>query len=412
MLKINEQRFLSNMDALSQIGDTGDGGVSRPALSPADVEARDWFKSQVSADGFEFVADGAGNLSARIASDNPGAKTLLIGSHLDSVRNGGRFDGALGVLSALETLRTIRDAGQKLPFHLEAISFTDEEGSLLGLMGSAALSGQLTPEELKNPRGGRENLLAGMANIGITDETALAAKRDPDSLVGYFEVHIEQGTRLEESKTDIGVVTSLVGVQTYWLRFLGKAAHAGTMPMDKRKDALWGATDFIRKARTTVMEQFSPGVVNCGMLNIQPGAFNIVPAEAELALEFRHGDPDQLQAMGQELLHLALESAQDNNLTLELNQVEETVPALMDEGFISALEAAADKLDLTHQRMMSFALHDAQMMGRVVPSAMFFVPSVKGISHNPKEYTRPADCINGANVLLNAVLEIAAARDS
>jgi len=408
MLKINEARFNQDMDVLAKIGDTGDGGVSRPALSAEDMEAREWFKTRVEADGFELIADGAGNLSARLAADNANARTLLIGSHLDSVRNGGRFDGALGVLSALETLRTIRDSGQKLPFHLEAISFTDEEGSLLGLMGSAALSGQLTREELKNPRGGRENLLAGMANIGINDETTLAAKRDPASLVGYLEVHIEQGTRLEESKTDIGVVTSLVGVQTYWLRFLGKAAHAGTMPMDKRKDALWGATDFVRKAKTTVMEQFSPGVVNCGMLNIQPGAFNIVPAEVELALEFRHGDPDQLKAMGQELLHLALESAQDNNLTLELNQVEETVPALMDEGFMSALEAAADKLDLSHKRMMSFALHDAQMMGRIVPSAMFFVPSVKGVSHNPKEYTKPEDCINGANVLLNAVLKIAA----
>lgn len=407
MLKINEKRFLDDMEAQAKIGDTGDGGVSRPALSPADIEVRLWFQNRVESDGIEFIADGAGNLSARLPSDNPDAKTLLIGSHLDSVKNGGRFDGALGVLSALETLRTIRDAGQKLPFHLEAISFTDEEGSILGMMGSSALAGTLTLEELQNPRGGRTALVEGMNFLEISDETALAAKRDRSTLLGYFELHIEQGTRLEESNTDIGVVTSLVGVYSYWLRFLGKAAHAGTMPMEKRRDALWGASDFVQRAKTTIMEQFTPGVVNFGRLHIQPGAFNIVPAEVDLAMEFRHGDAEQLHDMQGELLHLALHAAQDNDLILDVNQLEDVAPGVMDEQFISALESAADQLNLSHKRMMSFALHDAQTMSRIVPSAMFFVPSVNGISHNPKEFTKPEDCINGANVLLNAVLYLA-----
>lgn len=406
MLTINAARFLADFRALAQIGATGDGGVSRTALSPQDVRVRAWFRERIEEAGFEYHMDGAGNQSARWRCPDEDAPTLLLGSHLDSVRDGGRFDGALGVLCAFEVLRALRDAGERLPFHLEAISFTDEEGSLVGLLGSAALAGRLTPEHLRHPRGGSEALRAGLARVGLTEESILAARRDPDTLMGYLEVHIEQGTRLEESGTDIGVVTALAGLRSIWLRFVGEAAHAGATPMDRRRDALWGAADFIQRARARVMADFAPGVMNCGEVRVRPGAFNIVPGQVELALEFRHGTDETLGGMEAALLALAREAAEAFGLAVEATPVGQERPALMDETFMAAIEDGCRVLGLSSKRLMSLALHDAQYLSQVMPTAMIFVPSVDGVSHNPAEFTRDQDCINGANVLLQTVLNL------
>lgn len=407
MLKINEQRLLNDLEELAEIGATPEGGVSRPALSPADVAGRRWFRQRVADAGLEFRQDGAGNLSAVLPAADPSAPTLLAGSHLDTVPNGGRFDGALGVLAALEALRTIREADRELPVHLEAISFTDEEGAVLGLLGSHAVAGQLTPEDLEQPRGGRETLELGMQRLGITCESLLSARRDPENLVAFVELHIEQGTRLEEAGTDIGVVTSIVGIRSHWLHFHGEAAHAGTTPMDRRSDAFWGAMAFVQRARETVMSHFTPGVMNCGQLHVEPGAFNIVPAEARLALEFRHGTEEQLDGMEEVLLGLAGEVAQEFNLGLDIQPAARCTSAPLDEHVIHAIENAAEKLGLSHTRLISFAGHDTQSMSAVTPSAMLFVPSVDGISHNPRERTRDEDVINGANVVLHALLKLA-----
>ncbi len=407
MLKINADRLLDDLEELAAIGATPEGGVSRPALSPADVAGREWFRQRVADAGLEFRKDGAGNLSAILPADDPDARTLLAGSHLDSVPNGGRFDGALGLLAAFEAVRTIKEAGLKLPVHLEAISFTDEEGAVLGLLGSQAVAGQLTAEDLENPRGGVEALEAGMQRIGITRESILDAKRDPDTLVGFVELHIEQGTRLEEAGIDIGVATSIVGIRSYWLHFHGEAAHAGTKPMAHRADAFWGATAFVQRARELVMARFTPGVMNCGQIGVEPGAFNIVPAEVRLALEFRHGTEEQLDEMEETLLSLADDVAQEFDLGLEKKSADQCLSAPLGEGVIEAIEAASERLGLTHTRLMSFAGHDTQSMSAITPSGLLFVPSVGGISHNPREYTQPEDCVNGANVVLHALLKLA-----
>jgi len=407
VLHINEKRFLNLMDEQARIGATGDGGLSRPALSEADLAVRQWFREQITAAGLQYRMDGAGNQSAIWTCDDPQAKTLLIGSHLDSVPAGGRFDGALGVMCAFEALLSLRDAGIRLPFHLEVISFTDEEGSLFGLLGSRAVAGQLTAADLAHPRGGRDSLETGMQRIGITEQMLLDASRDPQTLAGYLEVHIEQGRRLEQSGNQIGVVTSLVGMRNYWLHFIGEAAHAGAKPMLDRRDALVGALDFMQAARKVVLSDFLPGVVNFGQVMVQPGAFNIVPGEVHLALEFRHGTDDLIAQMEDRLLTLARDIAAQHALEFESMLVHAEPAGMMQETFITALETVAHNLNLTAQRMMSFALHDAQPMSQIAPAGMIFVPSVDGVSHNPKEFTRPQDCINGANVLLNAVEHLA-----
>jgi len=411
MLHVNAQRLLDDLAALAQIGATPEGGVSRPALSPADLAARDWFRQRVTEAGLTFRQDGAGNLSAILpAADpaaGPAARTLLCGSHLDSVPDGGRFDGALGTLAALEALRTIREAGLNLPVHLEAIAFTDEEGDLVGLLGSQAVAGQLTQAAMDHPRGGRDRLRAGLARAGLSDSSLLGAWRDPASLLAFVELHIEQGTRLEDAGLDLGVVTSIVGIRSLWLTFTGQAAHAGTTPLDRRKDALWGAAAFIGRARALVADRFAPGVLNCGMLHAESGAFNIVPGRVRLALEFRHASEAQIDSMQAALLALAAEIAAAHGLALEVEEASRAIAAPLDAGVIAAIEAAAGRLGLRHTRLISFAGHDTQAISRIAPAAMVFVPSVDGLSHNPAEATRDEDEIHGADVLLHSLLILA-----
>lgn len=404
---IDPKRFELLMAEQAAIGATPEGGLSRPTASDDELRARAWFAQRAQAGGLELLSDGAGNQRAVLRAADPAAKTLLIGSHLDSVPNGGRFDGALGVVVGLEVAFALREAGTALPFHLEIVNFTDEEGTLRGLLGSAAMTGRLTREELDRVRGGAEQLRAGLARLGLTPESVTAAKRDFSDVLGYLEVHIEQGRRLEQAGLKIGVVTSIVGVRSYWVTFTGEAAHAGTQPMPDRKDALWGATYFVQQARRLVMEQFAPGVVNFGSISAAPGAFNIVPAEVRLALEFRHGDPQQLDLMQNALFSLLRHTATEFCLGVQHEPAGLVPPAPMAEMMVQRVEQAAERLRLPHTRLMSFAGHDAQSLATVTPSVMFFVPSLNGVSHNPAEYTSPQDCLNAARVMLGAVLGLA-----
>jgi N-carbamoyl-L-amino-acid hydrolase len=396
MLRIDAARLLADLDALAAIGQTPEGGVSRMALSAADRAGRAWFRERVIEAGLQFREDGAGNLCAILGDSE---RAILTGSHLDTVPNGGRYDGALGVLCALEALRTLREAKITLPARLEAISFTDEEGSVVSMLGSRALTGNLTYDDLAP-------IHSVLNKAGLTPESILSAARDPHEYLAFIEVHIEQGTRLEQAGIDIGVVTNIVGIRNYWLVFDGQANHSGTTPMDQRMDALWGAAAYVEGARDLVMDRFSPGVVNCGNLIISPGAHNIVPGQVRLAFELRHGTPDQLDEMETALFALARETADQHRLTLTIETKGHVVPAVLNEHMIITIEQAADTLALSHTRLMSFAGHDTQNISPFMPGGMFFVPSVNGISHNPQELTLETDVINGANVLLHTLLEI------
>lgn len=404
---INAQRLLDDLATLAQIGATSDGGVHRPALSSADMAARDWFKQRITAAGFRPRQDGAGSISAVWPAADPDAPTLVLGSHLDTVPHGGRFDGALGTLAALEVLRTVKEAGIALPVDLEAINFTNEEGAHHHMLGSRAIAGQIAADEFEQPHNEPAEFQAGLERAALTRKSILSARRDPTSIAGYLELHIEQGPRLEQTNLDIGVVTAIVGIRSLWMTFSGEAAHAGTKAMTERRDALWGAADFIQQARAIVLADFSPGTMNCGIIQAEPGAFNIVPGRVRLALEFRHGSEDMLDQMEQRLLQQAHEVARRYNLELAIESPGNVIAAVMDERVIQAVEAAADTLKLRHTRLLSFAGHDAQTMSIVAPAGMIFVPSIAGISHNPQEDTRDQDVVNGANVLLHAALGLA-----
>lgn len=406
-LRVNPHRLHADFNALSAIGSTGDGGVHRPALSEAHLAARGWLRQQAEAAGLEWRMDGAGNCSAFLSCGRASAPTLLLGSHLDSVARGGRFDGALGVLAALETLRVVKEAGLSLPVHLEAIDFTDEEGTLVGLLGSAALAGLLTEQELQHPRGGRENLLEGLARAGLSETGIFSARRDPASLAGYLELHIEQGPRLERAEANIGVVTSIAGIGSARLNFIGRADHAGATPILDRLDASLGASAFMLLARQLVIDQFPECRVNTGSLRLFPEAFNIVPERAELALEYRSPEALEFDRLETALLDLARSEAAHFHLGLEIALLGKHPPAPLSLALQTAIIEESDRLALKHISLSSGAGHDAQSLAAICPAGMIFVPSVEGASHAPRERTEWQDCLNGATVLLHTALRLA-----
>lgn len=406
-IRVSSERMLAAFNELASIGATGDGGVHRPTFSETHLAARRWLREEIERSGLEFHTDGAGNHSAVLPGE-PNAPALLIGSHLDSVPNGGRFDGALGVMAALEVLKTIREKGIPRRLRLEVIDFTDEEGTLVGLLGSAAVAGHLHRDLLQNPRGGRENLIEGMNRAGLSEEGMLSAARPQGSIAGYLELHIEQGKRLERSGTNIGIVSAIVGISSYRLSFIGRADHAGSTTMHDRLDASLGASAFTLAARELVMRDFPDCVVNIGDMEFSPGAFNIVPARVDVSLEFRSADLSEFDRLESALLARARAEAKRFGLDLKADFRGRHSPTPMSDAVQSAFVEACDALGLSHTSLVSGAGHDGQSFAGICPMGMIFVPSVNGTSHSPHEFTKWEDCVNGANVLLQTVLKLSA----
>jgi N-carbamoyl-L-amino-acid hydrolase len=403
-MRINAERLKRDFDELAAIGGTPDGGVERLALSPTHLEARAWFLEQAAAAGLETSVDAAGNHSAILPAASPDAPTLLLGSHLDSVPNGGRYDGALGVLAGLEVLRVVQEGGLEQSVTFETVDFTDEEGTLVGLLGSQAAAGGLDALPLAAPRGGRDALLAGLMRAGLEEARLADARRDPGTLVGYLELHVEQGPVLERAGAQIGIVTAIVGSRSFELAFEGFAAHAGTTPMDSRRDAALGAAAFVQAVHRTVTTEFPACVATVGRIELEPGAFNVVAGRALVALECRAASADELDRLEQRLLHKADAVAALGGLALTVRPVGSWEPTPLDAGVREAIAAAAAALGLTTLELPSGAGHDAQALAAIVPAGMIFVPSAHGISHQPDEFTAWPDCVNGANVLLHTAL--------
>ncbi len=409
MLRVDADRLQADFAALASMGSTTAGGVTRTTFGDAHQAARAWFLEQATAAGLEARVDAAGNHSAVLSARSTGARTLLLGSHLDSVPNGGRYDGALGVLATLEVLRVVRDAGLELPVTLEAIDFTDEEGTFVGLLGSWALTGALTTETLASPRGGREALLAGLARVGLAEDRLADARRDPATLAAYLELHIEQGPLLERNGVDVGIVSGIAGSRSFQLTFEGDARHAGTTPMAGRRDAAVGAARLVAGVRETVVRDFPGCVATVGELELQPGAFNVVPGRARVSLECRSLELAQLDALERALLERARSEASAERLALEVAAVGRWEPVLLDPSVRAAIGRAASSLRLGAIELPSGAGHDAQALAAVAPTGMIFVPSMGGVSHHPAEQTAWTDCVNGANVLLGTALDLALA---
>ncbi len=404
---VDADRFASDLEELNAIGWTGDTGLQRTSFSEAHVRARRWFMERAHAAGLLTRVDSAGNHSALLEGAGPAPRTLMLGSHLDSVPSGGRFDGALGVLCALEVVRRVADLGLRLPVTLEAIDFTDEEGTFLGTMGSWAIAGLLTPEMLATPRSGRAVMLSELERMGLSEDGLFAARRDPATIAGFLELHIEQGPVLEAAGIQIGIVTGIRGNASFEVVFHGAARHAGTTPMDLRRDAGLGAAQLALAVHEVIRRDFPECVANVGDVAIEPGAFNVVPERATLKLEVRSLDEAELRSLAAVVGDLARAAARRWNLEVAVEPVGWWAPGLTHPRVRDALAGSARRLGLSATEMPSGAGHDAQVMARITPSGMVFVPSRDGISHHPDEFTDLEDCINGANVLLGAALALA-----
>jgi len=401
VLTIDRDRFHADFDTLASFGATAEGGVDRPAFSADHQAARRWFARRAEEAGLVVEVDGASNHSALLAV--PGAeKTLVIGSHLDSVPTGGRFDGAFGVMAALEVLRRVKESGIQLSVNLMAIDFTDEESHYVEFLGSRAFTGKLPLAELQAPHAGR--MSDAIAGLGL-DLVAMAnCGRDPQEYVGYLELHIEQGPRLINSATDIGIVESIIGIRFHRLVFTGQADHAGTTPMEIRRNAGLGAAAFTVALHELLETDFTDCVGNVGSMVLAPGVTNVVSKEAAVDFEFRFPDENRGDALEAQIKDRARSIAERFDLELEFTPMGRARSAQMDPALRRIVGEAARRLGLSAVSMHSGAAHDAQIMSAITPACVIFVPSVGGISHNPAEFSTREDCENGANVLLHTVL--------
>ncbi|MGJ3238636.1 MAG: Zn-dependent hydrolase [Anaerolineae bacterium] len=405
-LTINSDRLRTDFEQLSEIGATLGGGVSRLALSNEDLEARAWFANRIEDAGLLVRDDEVGNLSGVYRCDDLNARTFLIGSHLDSVPNGGCYDGALGVLVGLECIRTIKEAGIRLPMHLEVIDFTDEEGTWQSFFGSQALTGQLNTSNWAASNQDDGAFRVALFRAGIRPSEVHRAQRTAEQIAGYLELHIEQSETLAKQGVQIGVVSKIVGRSTYNFNFYGEATHAATTSRDKQRDALQAASHFIIKMHQMAREQYPGGVFNCGNVLVKPGSYNVVPEVASLRVELRHHEEAVLAEMDSQIVRLAHEIAKQYRVTVGTEQVLRRDVAQMNSEMQTIIEQVCQAQKRTYMPIISYAGHDAQILSKSFPSAMIFVPSQGGISHSPKEFTEWQDIEAGANVMLHTILRL------
>ncbi|HEV8589791.1 MAG TPA: M20 family metallo-hydrolase [Pyrinomonadaceae bacterium] len=402
-LRINGSRLNEHLKALSEFGKNPQGGVSRVAYSEADVQGREYVMGLMRAARLDVSIDAAGNIIGRRAGSDSKLKPLLCGSHIDSVPEGGNFDGDVGSLGAIEVAQTLAENNVITRHPLEVIIFQNEEG---GLIGSEAVIGALTEKELDLVNKSGKTVREGIKFIG-GDTTKLATvKREKGSIAAYLELHIEQGGTLEAEHIDIGVVEGIVGINWWDVTIEGFANHAGTTAMNNRQDALLAAAKFIEAVNRVVTSIPGRQVGTVGRIQALPGAPNVIPGKVVCSLELRDLDAAKIQMLYQKIRAEADEIAKSSRVTFDFKELNANIPAPTDPRIRAIIDNTAKELGLTTKQMPSGAGHDAQDMARLGPVGMIFIPSIGGISHSPKEFSRPKDIENGANVLLGAVMKL------
>jgi N-carbamoyl-L-amino-acid hydrolase len=396
MIRVNGDRLLSDLRQLASFG-RFKTGVDRVALSPTDLEARHWLLRRMREAGLEPQMDEVANVYGR----DPSAKrTLLIGSHTDTVPKGGWLDGALGVIYGLEIARAAMERGDRSPIGIDVISFQDEEGTFLAFLGSRTFCNDLTQAEIDAAKSGDLRLRSALATV---PPAARSHRIDTARHLCYLEAHIEQGPRLEQARRRIGIVTGVVGIRRFRIRTHGQADHAGTTPMASRKDA--GAA--LLRLAAQVAHEFprlggTDTLWNIGSIVLRPGAPNVVPSEAEMVLEFRDTDPAIMDILESHVRTWVDQSGRGPCPT-EIELMARIPPTPLAENLAAVLAGSAKMLGEEPVFMPSGAGHDAMILGRFIPAAMLFVPSIRGRSHDITEDTAEADIVFGCEVLADAV---------
>jgi N-carbamoyl-L-amino-acid hydrolase len=400
-LRVNGNRLNDHLAALSQFGKNLQGGVSRVAYSKADIDARAAVTGWMRDASLEVATDRAGNLVGRRAGRDTGARPIVFGSHIDSVPEGGNYDGDVGAMSAIEVAHTLADRRVITSHPFEVVIWTNEEG---GLYGSRAWSGQLTVQELANVSSSGLRIEEGIRRIGGDPDRLAEVRRAKGDVAAYFELHIEQGGILDAAGIDIGIVEGIVGICEWDVTVTGTPNHAGTTPMNQRHDALLAAARFVEMVNRVVVSEPGAQVGTVGRIQTWPGAPNVIPGRVSCTLELRDLDDAKIARLYERIRTESVEIGKQNQTTFEFSPIEVNVSAKTDARLREVVAHAARELGLSTRPLPSGAGHDAQSIARLAPIGMIFVPSVGGISHSPREFTRPAHIVNGANVLLGAVL--------
>lgn len=413
-LRVDVERIKHDILELAEIGrDPESRGIYRMAFTDADMEGKRWLQQRIDQAGLVSSVDGAANVSGLLdAAAEKVSDTflprLIVGSHIDTVPCAGALDGALGIVVGLECLRQMRQAGIEPAVPIELVALSDEEGRFGGMFGSEAFTGRLTLQQLRATSDlDGVRLWDALERVGLDPMAALDAQRDPSKLLGYLELHIEQGPVLDARRIPIGVVEDITGLFKWSVSFSGESNHAGTTPMDMRNDAFMGLADFAHEIPRLLEENGSRlSRATIGRAQILPGSANTVPGLVEFSLDVRDTSEEVLRELSTACRKTLSAIARRRDLKFDFEQQSWIEPVACDLGMADRLAAAAESLALEYLRMPSGAAHDAQIMGSVMPIAMLFVPSRGGLSHSPAEWTSWHDVEAGANVMLQTLLHL------
>ena len=407
-MTIDANRLNRRLEQLGHVGQTTDGGVTRLSYTQVYRDAQALVAAWMTEAGLVTRLDAIGNLIGHRASAVPAAPVIVIGSHIDTVLNGGRFDGTVGVLGGIEVAQAMREDDLELDHGLDIIAFADEEGTRFGTgcIGSRAMLGLLPAETLQREDIDGVTLAQALEASGLDPTSVPDAIRNPKEMAAYIEMHIEQGSVLDDLGCPIGAVTGIAGPLFLSLQLRGKTDHAGATPMYLRRDALAGAAELILYAERMAKETSPTSVATVGRLEVRPGNVNAIPGEILMTFDLRDIHQDPRDRMENEIASKILEISLERSLRYELREMSRLAPVLLSPRLIQAIRSSCQKVGASVHELPSGAGHDAQVMASAVDSGMIFLRSKSGFSHSPEEFTMEEDIELGARVLLETVLAL------
>jgi beta-ureidopropionase / N-carbamoyl-L-amino-acid hydrolase len=413
-IQINKRRLLRDLNAVSRIGIGDHGSVTRLVFSIKELRSRQFLIHQMRQIGLQIHIDRIGNIFGRLDGANAKAPALLVGSHLDTVIHGGKFDGTMGVIAALEAVRILKEQKLVLQSPVEVVCFVGEESSRFGYstLGSSLVAGEIRAKDLAHAADAQGTKLEDiLASMGIYRNNLRSMSRDPSTIRAYLELHIEQGPILEAKKKPIGIVTSIAAPTRFRVVLTGQADHSGTTPMEMRKDALVAASEFI-VALEKICRRYSRMekgrvVGTVGAIRIEPGVINAIPGKAELSVDIRSITAEAKRRVVRLVQARIREIARRRKIQVKILPLREEDPVPLDKWLIHLLKECCEMRNIAYEIMPSGAGHDAMQMAKVTPAGMLFIPSRRGISHSPLEWSEPEDICLGAQLLLDSVIRVA-----
>jgi beta-ureidopropionase / N-carbamoyl-L-amino-acid hydrolase len=410
---IDKRRLMRDLNAIGRIGIGDHGSVTRLVFSIKELRSRQVLIHLMRQAGLKIHVDAIGNIFGRLDGADPKAPALLAGSHLDTVIHGGKYDGPVGVIGALEAVRTIRENKITLRAPLEVVCFIGEESSRFGFstLGSSLVAGKVHPKDLTNAVDAQGTKLADvLSSLGISPRNLSRLARDPKSMKAYLELHIEQGPILEAKAKRIGLVTSIAAPSRFKVIFTGQADHSGTTPMEMRKDALVAAAQLIEYVEK-ICRKFSSMekgrvVGTVGAMKIEPGVINAVPGRAELSIDIRSTSAQAKDKVARLVKQRGAAIARDRGIAIEVLNIRAEEPVPLDKRLLRITRQLCDEKAIDYEIMPSGAGHDAMQMAKITPAGMIFIPSRRGISHNPLEWTDPDDIALGAQLLMETMIRV------